>query len=64
MTGISCDKCKGTGLVAREGREADKSWHPNLSQTPGTCDKCGGGGLFSPDDAHRLAKAAAKAAEG
>lgn len=64
MSGVTCAKCNGTGLIAREGRTADKHLHPILSQSSTVCDSCGGGGFLSPKDARAAERAAAKASNG
>ncbi len=38
----ACTKCKGEGLVPRDGIEADQDIHPILSQKKTICDRCGG----------------------
>lgn len=40
----TCPKCKGEGVLPRQGTEADKDIHPILSGAPTVCDRCGGGG--------------------
>lgn len=37
-----CPKCKGAGVLPREGAEADSVLHPVISFVPGLCDRCGG----------------------
>ena len=59
-----CEKCKGIGLVPREGEEANADLHPLVSKTKGVCDACGGSGSLSPEDVRRQAIAAAKKADG
>jgi DnaJ-class molecular chaperone len=50
-----CTKCKGSGLVDREGAERDAAIHPILSQSQQTCDVCGGSGRMPPASVRRVA---------
>jgi DnaJ-class molecular chaperone len=64
MSRPACDKCKGTGLVKREGAEADKDMHPILSERPTICDACGGSGYQPPAETRRAHVAGAAGMNG
>jgi hypothetical protein len=57
---IPCNRCSGTGLIARDGAEKDKDIHPILSQQQTICDMCGGGGSISPELKAMIEKAKAQ----
>jgi DnaJ-class molecular chaperone len=50
-----CAKCKGSGLIDREGAEKDPVLYPILSQHQKPCDVCGGSGRMSSADIRRIA---------
>lgn len=63
MSGTECDKCKGSGLVPREGVEIDTAIHPILSKHKTVCPDCGGSGRFSNEELSRRNREAAKKAQ-